>query len=765
MIESIVKRDGTKVQFNSEKITTAIYKAMLAVKKGTMIDAEAVSDVVVNSLTALNRPPTIEEVQDAVERELMSYRPNNVSYSDVAKAYILYRDKRRILREEKARMGVKDDLKLTLNAVKVLESRYLLKDEFGNVKESPRELLHRVAYNIGLMESLYEYKLNKGKPTGDPMIIGEHQTNALSRAFVNLVKEGQLKGELSEFLDFVRSGAGRTASYIRAFEKSMLDLDFVPNSPTLMNAGTTLGQLSACFVLPVDDSIDSIFRTLADTARIHKSGGGTGFSFSNLRPKDDIVGSTQGVASGALSFMTIFDTTTNVIKQGGKRRGANMGILRYDHPEITDFIAAKDSANTVLANFNISVGMDQNFFDKLDADEYVDLKNPRDERLVRRVKARDLWDRIIEQAWRTGDPGLIFLDEINGKNTVPNLGVIEATNPCAEQALLPYESCNLGSINLEKFVKDGKIDFDRLRETIYLTTRFLDDVIDANLYPVPEIEHVTRTTRKIGLGIMGFADMLVKLKVPYASADALKTAEQIMSFLQEESHKASESVAVERGTFPGWKGSYWDSIGKKMRNSTTTTIAPTGTISIIAGCSASIEPLFALAFVRHVLDGQELLEVNPLLESLLKENNLYNEELMIEIAKTGNLSSLDLPEWIKKIFETSQEIDFKWHVLMQAAFQNYCDSGVSKTINLPNSATREDISLAYRLSRDLHCKGITVYRDGSKSQQVLYSGSESRKKEPERTTQKSDLSAPSADLLLKVDSTYDPSCASGSCTL
>ncbi len=1130
-MDFIVKRDGGEVPFNGEKITMAIYKAMLAVKKGTMEDAEIVSKAVVQSLEDLDHTPTVEEAQDAVESELMSYRANGVNFADVAKAYILYRDKRRILREEKARLGVKDDLKLTLNAVKVLESRYLLKDEFGNVKETPKELLRRVAYNVGLMESLYEYKLMSGKSAGDPLHVNDLQINVLKKAFKNLREEKTLDGDFDKFLDFVKSGAGRSLSYIKDFEKTMMNLEFVPNSPTLMNAGTPLGQLSACFVLPVQDSIDSIFTTLADTARIHKSGGGTGFSFSKLRPRDDLVGSTQGVASGAISFMTIFDTTTNVIKQGGKRRGANMGILRYDHPEIADFVTSKDSANTVLSNFNISVGIDGDFFDRLDSDEYVDLKNPRNDKVEKRVKASHLWNMIVEQAWRTGDPGLVFLDEINERNTVPNLGTINATNPCVtgdtriftdkgirtardlyeeslpvnvvtdgrmspqkvqhasnvimtgikpvlklqtsegysirltsdhpvfsnergwvkagdleigekirvlnreggfgsqgsieegrvigwlvgdgninkgpgnkrvvlsfydkdrslapdfvgyvndivreatnhrvynvtgveienrnltsiaserlkeyagqiglvenklmvpevimtgneqmqrgflqalfeadgtvlstsklrysvrltsinselleqvqllllnfgiysriywnrrkagmrllpdsnknmkeyncqayhelcisreniftyakkvgflstrkteqlkqvvdgyvknprrekwlatveskmeegleevfdliepkyhafignglvihncgEQPLLANESCNLGSLNLVKFVKDGEIDFDRLRDVIWLSTRFLDDVIDANLFPVADIEKMTRTTRKIGLGIMGFADMLVELGIPYASTEALKTAEKVMSFVQDESHNASEAVAKERGAFPGWKGSEWDKKGRKMRNSTTTTIAPTGTISIIAGCSSSIEPLFALAFVRHVLDGQELLEANPQLERMLKERNLYSESLMIEIAKTGTLEHVDLPNDLKTLFETSQHIDFKWHVLMQAAFQNYCDSGVSKTVNLPNSATREDISLAYRLARDLHCKGITIYRDGSKDQQVLYTGSESRKEE-RRSEPTPDLSMPSADKLLKFDSTYDPACTSGSCTL
>ena len=765
MITDIIKRDKTTAKFNKEKITMAIYKAMLAVKNGTMEDAEAITNLVVSKIESSGETPSIEQVQDTVENELMSYRKNGASFADVAKAYILYREKRRILREEKARMGVRDDLKLSLNAVKVLESRYLIKDEEGNVVETPRELFRRVAYNIGIIEYIYEFKKN-GKSGSASLDFDKIALSTLKRAFENLSKEGFITGSFEEFINSTSANSTTVSDTISNFEKMFINLEFVPNSPTLMNAGTQLGQLSACFVLPVEDSIDGIFKTLSDAAKIHKSGGGTGFSFSKLRPHDDIVGSTQGVASGAISFMSIFDTTTNVIKQGGKRRGANMGILNYDHPEIVDFITSKDSANTVLSNFNISIGMDQNFFDKLDRDEYVDLKNPRNGKIEKRIKASDLWNLTIDQAWKTGDPGLIFLDEINAHNTVPNLGKIESTNPCGEQPLLPYESCNLGSINLAKFVKDGKIDFDHLRDVIWLSTKFLDDVIDANLFPVPEIEKVSRTTRKIGLGVMGFADMLIDLGIPYASTEALKTAERVMAFLQDESHKASEALANERVVFPGWKGSYWDSISRKMRNSTTTTIAPTGTISIIAGCSSSIEPLFALAFVRHVLDGQELLEVNPSLEKNLRELNLYSEKLMLKIARTGNLQDVDLPENIKKLYATSQEIDYKWHVLMQAAFQNYCDSGVSKTINLPNSATREDIAMAYRLARDLHCKGITVYRDGCKSQQVLYSGTERKNnttEEKQKVSQDLILSAP--ENLLKVDSTFDPACTSGSCNL
>ncbi|MCY0852362.1 MAG: adenosylcobalamin-dependent ribonucleoside-diphosphate reductase, partial [Thermoplasma acidophilum] len=693
MIKEVVKRDGTVVPFEKNKITMAIYKAMLSVKNGTMKDAEQLADRVVARLKDKERP-SVEEIQDVVEDVLMTSKIDGKTFTDVAKSYILYREKRRAIREEKELMGVKDDLKLTLNAVKVLEARYLLKDEDGKIIETPRQMFRRVATHIGIVEALYDYiKYKKtGKVPENAEIIGKvspTQEEVLRRAFGYMKEDGLIEGTFEEFMDFIQTKGTSAGHYINKFEEVMSSLDFVPNSPTLMNAGTKLGQLSACFVLPVGDSIEDIFETLKNTALIHKSGGGTGFSFSRLRPKDDIVGSTKGVASGPVSFMKIFDVTTDVIKQGGKRRGANMGILNYNHPDIMEFILSKDSENKVLSNFNISVGVTDDFFDKLDNDDYVDLVNPRTKKIMKRIKAREIWDAIIDQAWKTADPGLIFLDEINRKNPVKNVGDIESTNPCGEQPLLPYESCNLGSINLAKYVVDGKkIDFDRLRETVWTATRFLDDVIDANKFPVEQIKKVTRMTRKIGLGVMGFADMLIKLEIPYNSWEALEIGEKVMSFINDESHKASQALAEERGVFPAWYGSEWEKEGIKMRNSTTTTIAPTGTISIIAGCSSSIEPIFALAFVRHVLNGQELLEVNPLFEEKTRELGIYSEELMRQVAETGNLENVKINDEVKKIFVTAHEIDPQWHVLMQATFQRYCDSGVSKTINMRSDATR-----------------------------------------------------------------------------
>lgn len=776
-IKKIIKRDGSEVDFVISKISRAIYKAMLTLKTGSMKEADEIADKVIREVQKETIVPTVEQIQDKVENVLMASAKKGNRYSEVAKAYILYREKRRTIREEKARLGVKDDLKLSINAIKTLEARYLLKDEEGKIVETPSQMFRRVASHIGVVELLYDYKNyqktkkfpKNGKVFGS---FSKSQLEILERAHGHLVEEEAITGTYEEFLDFAQTKPTTTADTIEKYYEMMTKLEFIPNSPTLMNAGARLGQLSACFVLPVPDSIDDIFESLKYQAMIHKSGGGTGFSFARLREKDDIVGSTKGVASGPVSFMKIFDTTTDVIKQGGKRRGANMGILRYDHPDIMDFIMSKDSENTILSNFNISVGITDDFFDKLDADDYIELKSPKTGKVKNRIKAKTMWETIVNKAWQTADPGLIFLDEINRKNPVRHLSDIEATNPCGEQPLMPYEPCNLGSINLGKFVKDGEVDWDHLKEIIHLSTKFLDNVIDANKFPVDKIEKMARTTRKTGLGYMGFADLLVLLGIPYNSGDGLEMAERVMSFLEDESHSESTILAEERGVFPGWYGSSYDEEGIKRRNSTTTTIAPTGTISIIANCSSSIEPLFAIAFVRHVLNGQELMEVNPIFEQILKDRNLYSEDLMHEVAKTGNLHDVDLPEDIKRLFVTAHEIDPEWHVLMQATFQRYCDSGVSKTINLPSDATPQDIAKAYLMAHELHCKGITVYRDRSKSEQVLYSGTKSRKeekkadpspKQPEAEKQTIELMTTVPDKYLKLSATFDPACPTGKC--
>jgi ribonucleoside-diphosphate reductase alpha chain len=597
---------------------------------------------------------------------------------------------------------VSTQLKLSASAKKVLEKRYLKKDEEGRVIEGPENLFKRVAQAVASVE------LNYGKSDSD---IGK-----LEDRFYDL----------------------------------MTTLKFLPNSPTLMNAGRRLGQLSACFVLPVDDSMESIFEAVKNAALIHKSGGGTGFSFSNLRPAGDIVGSTKGISSGPISFMTVFDSATEAIKQGGTRRGANMGILRVDHPDILDFISAKDN-NSSLNNFNLSVALTDVFMKAIEKDEEYDLINPHTKQSVKRLKARDVFSLIVNHAWKNGEPGVIFMDRINQYNPTPAVGQIESTNPCGEQPLLPYESCNLGSINLSKFVRvearksgstgemekrgsaevtselqsfqaSGLIDWDALRETVRLSVHFLDNVIDINRYPLQKIEDATKGNRKIGLGVMGWADMLIQLSIPYNSVEASELAHEVMKFVQKESNKQSSFMAVERGVFPNFdKSIYTDETA--VRNATTTTIAPTGTLSIIAGCSSGIEPLFAVSFVRNVLEGTKLYEVNPHFEKVAKERGFWSTELIEKIAEAGSLKDItEIPEDVKKTFITAHDISPLDHVRMQAAFQKHVDNAVSKTVNFSHDATPKDVEDVYMLAYGLGCKGLTVYRDGSRDEQVLSTG-------------------------------------------
>jgi ribonucleoside-diphosphate reductase alpha chain len=584
-----------------------------------------------------------------------------------------------------AKSQVISGIELSDNALRVLERRYLTKDGNGKVIETPQELFRRVAKHIASAELRYDNK-----------------------ADVSFWEE--------------------------AFYQLMTNLHFLPNSPTLMNAGHELGQLSACFVLPVEDSMESIFDAVKYTALIHKSGGGTGFSFSRLRPTSDRVGSTGGIASGPTSFMRAFDITTDVIKQGGMRRGANMAILNVEHPDILKFITAKEDSEA-LTNFNLSVAVTDKFMKAVGKGTDYELINPRTGEVTDNLNAKEIFDRIVDMAWRTGDPGIVFIDEINRHNPTPKLGRIESTNPCGEQPLLPFESCNLGSINLSKMVadEDGQpyIDYDKLSQTIKLAVHFLDNVIDVNQFPLPEITEMTKTTRKIGLGVMGFADMLIKLGIPYDSERGLVMAEEIAHFISEEADRASIELAQERGVFPAFQESIYDKPdGPLFRNASRTTIAPTGSLSIIANCSSGIEPLFALSYIRHILDGEEFVEVNPYFEDVAKKGGFYSPDLMKHLAEGKKLQDMEeIPEDITHLFVTAHDISPEWHVKMQAAFQKFTDSAVSKTVNFPHEATTDDVAEVYLMAHQECLKGITIYRDRSRDNQVLTVGEAVKKAE------------------------------------
>ncbi len=570
-------------------------------------------------------------------------------------------------------------IELTENALRVLKRRYLAKDKNGEVIEEPEGMFERVARAVAGAEKNW-------------------------------------------------GGKDAEKEWYEKFYGMMASLKFLPNSPTLMNAGRELGQLSACFVLPVMDSMESIFDSLKSAAMIHKSGGGTGFSFSRLRPKNDVVKTTGGIASGPVSFMKVYNGSTEVIKQGGTRRGANMGILRVDHPDIRAFITSKLESGE-LENFNISVAITDEFMSALEEDRESPLINPRNGEEVGKQSAREIFDLIADTAHRSGEPGVVFIDKIDEANPTPELGKIESTNPCGEQPLLPYESCNLGSINLAKFVKDGGIDMKGLREITEKAVRFLDDVIEINKYPLEEIERMTKENRKIGLGVMGFADLLMSLDVPYDGDEALRMGEKIMSIIAEEAKKASQRLAEERGPFSNFERSTHKD-EKPIRNATLTTIAPTGSISIIAGCSSGIEPLFALVFKRKILDGEEFLEGNSIFEKRARGEKFYSEQLMKRVANTGSIKNMEeLSDDVRRVFVTALDISPEWHIKMQAAFQKYVDNAVSKTVNFPNDATVGDVKKVYMQAYKLECKGVTIYRYGSRAAQVLYVGEEKGRKE------------------------------------
>jgi ribonucleoside-diphosphate reductase alpha chain len=665
-LSKIKKRDGRTADFDPDRIKNAVHKAFLAVELGNGEKAENVTTEVVKRLEAKfkEKTPSVEDVQDLVVKVL-----EEKGYGKVAQEYQDYRNKKEELRTLREKLGIEP--KLTVNSLEVLKARYLLRDEKENITETPTQLFERVAKAIAKVDKRFGEKPEKTQKT---------------------------------------------------FYQMMAKLEFLPNTPTLFNAGTDIGQLSACFVLPVHDSLEGIFTTVKNMALIEQTGGGVGFNFSALRPKGDLVRSTKGVASGPVSFMRIFDTSTEVIKAGGKRRGAMMGILRVDHPDVLEFITAKQNP-MLLSNFNVSVAVTDEFMQAVEEDGEYWLINPRSKEKVKQLKAREVWGLIARSAWASGDPGVVFIDEINRHNPTPKVGRIESTNPCGEQPLLPYESCNLGSINLSRMVEEDKISWEKLRMTVRNAVHFLDNVVDANVYPLKEIAEITKANRKIGLGVMGFADMLIMLSVPYDSEEALKLGEQVMRFIEEEAHKKSMEIAEARGSFPNFERSIWKDKYSAFRNATVTTVAPTGTISIIAGCSSGIEPLFAISFMRNVLGGARLFETNSLFEETAKARGFYGAKLLEEIAKTGSVQKIaGVPDDVKRLFVTALDIDPVWHVKMQAAFQKSTDNAVSKTVNLPFEAKVEDVRKIYDLAWQLKCKGVTVFRYGSKPEQVLYIG-------------------------------------------
>jgi len=570
------------------------------------------------------------------------------------------------------------DMMLSSSAYKVLEMRYLKKDESGVILETPEDMFRRVAQNIAQADAIYSNREEVEKTEED-------------------------------------------------FYRILSNLEFLPNSPTLMNAGRPLQQLAACFVLPIADSLESIFDAVKHTALIHQSGGGTGFSFSHLRPKDDPVRTTGGIASGPVSFMRVFNMATEVIKQGGARRGANMGILSVNHPDIFEFITAKED-NRELSNFNISVAITEDFMKRVEAGKELKLINPSNNKVVSRVSASAIFDKIVEMSWKTGDPGVVFIDRINRDNPTPRLGAMESTNPCGEQPLLAYEPCNLGSINLSRMLREYRggydINWDKLEQSIGLAIHFLDNVIDMSHYPLEQIDHMAKGNRKIGLGVMGFADMLVRLGIPYDSEEALQVGEKVMKFVRLKGREMSQELGTKRGSFPNYRGSMYDTgEGLSFRNATITTVAPTGTLSIIAGCSSGIEPFFALSYNRHILGTVTIPEMNEFFIETAKKQGFYSESLLMRLASGVSIQNVsDVPARVKRIFMTAFDIAPAWHVRMQAVFQRYTDNAVSKTINFPQQATKEHIRQAYLLAYREGVKGITIFRSGSKSNQVLTCG-------------------------------------------
>ncbi len=681
-INKILKRDGREVEFSRSKLAGAIWKAGQETREFDEKEAKRLAEIttaLIEKSLIDKETITVEKVQDFVEQVLMA-----AGHYQTAKAYILYRAARSEERRVERIIGVKDDLNLTPNQLKVLRNRYLLKDEDGRVIETPSEMFRRVAKNLAIVETA-----NKRKKIEDE------------------------------------------------FYEVMSRLEFLPAGRTLNNAGTPQSQLANCFVLPVEDSMEGIFDAVKWMAMVHQRGGGTGFNFSKLRPKGDVVTkSTGGFATGPVSFMKVFDIATRQVMQGGKKRGANMGILNVDHPDILDFISAK-SERGEIENFNISVGVTDDFMKAVDQDLDWHLRNQRTGEVVQTIRAKTLMGQMVSMAWRTGDPGLIFLDPINRNNPLlAKYGRIDATNPCGEQPLHPFDACNLGSINLAKFVVGKKVDYERLRHVVRTAVRMLDDVIDACRYPLPQITETVRANRRIGLGVMGWADMLYQLRTPYDSEEGIRLARKIAKFIQDESWQMSSELASEKGAFPRWKESSFAKQGKKVRNVAITTIAPTGSISMLSDASSGIEPVFALAYTKNVVEDNGLSYINKYFEAELATSlwadgdaeHKVRDRSVREVAEQGSVAHISgVPEEVKTVYRTAHDISPEWHVKMQAAWQKYTDNAVSKTINFPNSATIDDVEAAYMMAWKAGCKGITIYRDGSKDVQILSVGSEKKK--------------------------------------
>jgi len=672
-LKTLTKRDGRIVPFDISKITNAIFRAAQSVGGKDEELAKILAEEVIERLTKEYKlkNPTVEDIQDAVEKTLIEK-----GHAKTAKAYILYRYKKNEERQRRALiMGQtsSQNLEFTNEALKILERRYLLKDQNGALIETPKQMFERVARNIAKADALYKATKEQIKQT-------EEQ-----------------------------------------FYEMLATLRFLPNSPTLMNADTPNQQLSSCFVLPIEDTMESIFGTLKNAAIIHQHGSGTGFSFSRLRPTRDIVQQNLGVAAGPVSFMRVYDAALEAIKQGGVRPGANMAVLRVDHPDIIRFIESKRDKRS-LKNFNISVAVTDRFMKAVEEDREYFITNPRTDKYMGKLRARDVFAMITQNAWKTGDPGLIFIDEINRKHPAKHLEEIETTNQCGEAPLLPYEGCVLGSLNLNKFLNDANTDLNRelLKKTIHTTVHFLDNVIDMNKYPLPEIEERTKQTRKFGLGIMGLADVLIKLKIKYDSEQALEFADNLMSFIRQAAYEKSFELAESRGPCPA---SEHPDQERKMRNTTCLSIAPTGTISILADASSGCEPLFAISFIKTVLGDNEIISMNKHFEAVAKERDFYNPELIHKIAKIGSIQGIkEIPKDVRDIFVTSQDIDPEWHIKMQATLQKYVDNSISKTINFPNTASIRNVEEAYILAWKSKCKGITIYRDGSYEEQVINIG-------------------------------------------